>query len=95
MKYNVKQFYIGDFNLTIDETDRKWLKDEMENRMLIRKEEATAEKFRSLCKFMSKHNENVSEMMDRFGDSYLAAVYPMRLRDLAQGKTFCAKTYKK
>ena len=91
MKYNVKQFYIGDFNLTIDDTDRKWLKDEMEDRMLMRKEEATAEKFRSFCKFMSKHNENFSEMMERFGDSYLAAVYPMRLRDLAEGKTFVPK----
>ena len=32
MKYNLKQFYIRDFNLTIDDTDRKWLKDEMEDR---------------------------------------------------------------
>ena len=95
MKYNLKQFYIGDFNMTIDDTDRKWLKDEMEDRMLIRKEEATAEKFRSLCKFMSKHSDTFNEMMERFGDSYLAAVYPMRLRDLAEGKTFVPKHTKK
>ncbi len=82
MTYNLKQFYIGDFNMTIDDTDRRWLKDEMEDRMLIRKEEATAKKFRSLCKFMSKHCETFNEMMDRFGDSHLASVYPMRLRDL-------------
>ncbi len=91
MKYNLQQFYIGDFNLTMDDTDRKWLKDETEDRMLIRKEEATAEKFRTFCKFMSKHTEMFKEMMDRFGDSYLTAVYPMKLRDLTQGTTFVPK----
>ncbi len=49
------QFFIGAFGLTIDDTDREWLKNEIEDRMLIRKDEATAEEFRAVCKFMSKH----------------------------------------
>ena len=76
---NMKQFYIGAFELTIDDTDRKWLTDEIEDRMLTRKEEATAEDFKAICKFMSKHNEIFAEMMERFGESYLAAVYPMKV----------------
>ena len=66
---NLKQFFIGSFELTIDDIDHKWLKDEIGDRMLIRKEEATAQNFKAICKFMSKHNDIFAEMMDHFGDS--------------------------
>ena len=94
LKYakNLKQFFIGTFELTIDDTDRKWLKDEIEDRMLIRKEEATAQDFKSVCKFMSKHNDIFAEMMDHFGESYLAAVYSMKVKDVdGQGTSFVPK----
>ncbi len=52
LKYakNATHCYIGEFDLTVDDTDRKWLKDEIEDRMLIRKEKATAENLRAICK---------------------------------------------
>jgi len=78
--------------LTIDDTDRKWLKDEIEDRMLIRKEEATAQYFKAICKFVSKHSDSFAEMMDHFGDSYLAAVYSMKVKDVdGRGTTFVPK----
>ena len=81
--------------MTIDDTDRKWLTDEIEDRMLIRKEEATAQDFKAICKLMSKHNVIFEEMMSRFGDSYLAAVYPMKVKDVdARGITFVPKRVK-
>ena len=49
---NLKQFYIGSFELKIDDTDVKWLKKEIEDRMLIRKDEATAEDFKAVCNFI-------------------------------------------
>ena len=88
----LKQFFIGSFELTIDDIDHKWLKDEIEDRMLIRKEEATAQNFKAICKFMSKHNDIFAEMMDHFGDSYLAAVYSMKVRDVTgDGSAFVPK----
>ena len=97
LKYakNLKQFFIGTFELTIDDTDRKWLTDEIEDRMLIRKEEATAQYFKAICKYMSERNVIFEEMMSRFGDSYLAAVYPMKVKDVdARGTTFVPKRVK-
>ena len=49
--------------------------------MLIRKEEATAEYFKAVCKFMSKHNVVFAHLMDTTGDSYLAALYLMKITD--------------
>ena len=72
---NLKQFYIGSFELKIDDTDKKWLKNEIEDRMLIRKEEATAEYFKAVCKFMGKHNVVFAHLMDSTGESYLAGLY--------------------
>ena len=74
----MKQFYIGSFELKIDDTDKKWLKNEIEDRMLIRKDEATAEDFKAVCKFMSEHNVVFAHLMDTTGDSYLAAIYLMK-----------------
>ena len=42
---NLKQFYIGQFELRIDETDLKWLKTEVEDIMLIRNDELTKKPF--------------------------------------------------
>ena len=83
MRYakNLKQFYIGSFELKIDDTDLKWLKNEIEDRMLIRKDEATTEDFRTVCKFMSKHNVFFAHLMDTTGDSYLAGIYLMKTGD--------------
>ena len=36
---NLKQFYIGQFELIIDDADVKWLKEELEDKMLIRNDE--------------------------------------------------------
>ena len=56
--------------------------------MLIRKDEAAAEDFKAICKFMSKHNVIFAHLMDTTGDSYLAALYLMKIGDASnQGNT--------
>ncbi len=44
MRYakNLKQIYIGQFELGLDEGDLSYLENEVEDRMLIRKNEETA-----------------------------------------------------
>ena len=56
--------------------------------MLIRKDEATAEDFKAVCKFMSKHNVVSAHLMDSTGESYLAGLYLMKINDtISQGNT--------
>ncbi len=47
----------------------------------MRKDEATAEDFKAVCKFMSKHNVIFAHIMDSTGDSYLAGLYLMKISD--------------
>ena len=77
----LEQFYYGDFEMRVTKADLKWLKDDITERMHIRKEEATRESFHKFCKWLRKRNAVFDEMMDRFGDSYLAAVYPLKIKD--------------
>ena len=42
---NLKQFYIGQFELNVDDTDLKWLKEEVEDQILIRNDELTRKTF--------------------------------------------------
>ena len=78
---NLKQFYIGQFELKVDETDLKWLKDEVEDQMLIRNDELTRKTFYETTKFLSKHNVVFAHLMDTTGDSYLAGLYLMKIQD--------------
>ena len=71
---NLKQFYIGQFELKVDETDLKWLKDEVEDQMLIRNDELTRKTFYETTKFLSKHNVVFAHLMDTTGESYLAVL---------------------
>ena len=63
--------------------------------MLIRKEEATAQSFNAICKFMSKHNDDFAEMMEHFGSSYLAAVYSMKVGDVTGDGSAFVPTFTK
>ncbi len=76
---SLKHFYIGQFELRIDESDLKWLKDEIEDHMLIRNEELTSHTFYETIRFRSKHNVVFAHLMDSTGDSYLAGLYLMKV----------------
>ncbi len=78
---NLKQFNIGQFELRIDETDIKWLKDEVEDNMLIRNDELIKKTFYETSKFLSKYNMLSAHLMDTTGDSYLAGLYLMKIND--------------
>ena len=77
----LEQFYYGDFEARVTKADLKWLKEDVTERMLLRKDELTKEAFFKLCKWLRKRNSIFDDMMDRFGDSYLAAIYPLKVRD--------------
>jgi hypothetical protein len=50
------------------------LKNEVEDRMLIRKESETAKQFYDTTRLLKKHNVVFAHLMDTTGDSYLAAI---------------------
>ena len=77
----LEQFYYGDFEARVTKADLKWLKEDVTERMLLRKDELTKEAFFKLCKWLRKRNSIFDDMMDRFGESYLAAIYPLKVRD--------------
>ena len=59
----------------------------VEHKMLIKKEESTREAFHDLCTFVRNRNPNFDDMMNQFGDSYLAAVYLMKFAVVDGGAT--------
>ena len=77
---NLQQFYIGEFELRLDEADLSYLKNDVEDRMLIRKEPETAKQFYDTTRLLNKHNVAFAHLMDTTGDSYLAAIYLMKIR---------------
>jgi len=84
---NLKQFYIGQFELRLDEADLSFLRD-VENQMLIRKDDATKKLFHDTTRLLKKHNVIFSNLMDTTGESYLAGLYLMNLKDASdQGNT--------
>ena len=76
---DLKQFYIGQFEARVTRDELKWLQDDVGERMLIRKEEATGADFRKVCNWLRKENVIFANLMDSTGDSYLAAVYLMKV----------------
>ncbi len=94
MRYakNLKQFYIGQFELRLDEADLSNLKNEVENRMLIRKDEATAKQFNDSTRLLKKHNVVFTHLMDTTGDSYLARLYLMRRTPPSSPRRLRART---
>jgi hypothetical protein len=48
---NLRQFYIGQFEVRVDDADLQWLKNDIEDRMLMRGEEGTGQEFSDTCKF--------------------------------------------
>ncbi len=93
---NLRQFYIGQFELRVDEADLSWLKKDIEDRMLIRGEEGTGKEFTDTCKFLKQHNVIFANLMDSTGNSYLAGLYLMKVTPAdSQGNTaFEPKTKK-
>ena len=77
----LKQFYYGDFEVRVTKADIAWLKEDVTERMLFRMEDPAQATFHKLCKWLRKRNSIFDEMMDYFGDSYLAAIYPLKVRD--------------
>ena len=76
---NLKQFYIGQLELRIGESDLNWLKEEVEDQMLIRNDELTKTTFYEAIRFLSKHNVVFAHLMDTTGDSYLVGLYLMKI----------------
>ena len=56
------------------------MKNDVEDRMLIRKEPETAKDFYATTRLLKKHNVVFEHLMDTTGDSYLAAVSLMKIR---------------
>ena len=56
------------------------MKGDIEDRMLIRKDDGTQETFRKVCNWLRKQSAIFFNLMDSTGDSYLAAVYLMHIR---------------
>ena len=73
----LKQFYYGDFEVRVTKADIAWLKEDVTERMLFRKEDPTQATFHKLCKWLRKRNAVVDEMRDYFGSSFFAAIYPL------------------
>jgi hypothetical protein len=48
--------------------------------MLIRKKSETAKQFYDTTRLLKKHNVAFAHLMDTTGDSYLAAIYLMKIR---------------
>ena len=78
---DLRQFYIGEFELRLDGADLSWQKNDVEDSMLIRKEPEASEGFRKACKLLRAHNVVFAHLMDSTGDSYLAGLYMMKISD--------------
>ena len=67
--------------MRLDGADLSSLKNNIENRMLIRKEPETSEDFRQACKLSKPHNVVFAHLIGSTGDSYLAGLYMMKISD--------------
>ena len=74
----VEPFYIGSFDLKCNGGDVSYLRS-VEHKMLIKKAASTQQGFNDLCYVVRRKNGVFEEMMGNFGDSYLAAVYLMKI----------------
>ncbi len=63
------------------------MKNDVEDRMPIRREPETSEDFRKTGKLLKAHNVGFAHFMDSTGDSYLAGLYMMKIRDTESRNT--------
>ncbi len=67
---NSRLFHIGQCELRVDGADLPWLNNEIEDRMLIRKDDGASATFKEFCRFLRGHNVISKNLMVSTGDAY-------------------------